>query len=230
MNLSLLRRVEILAKCDYRQFGPSPVVGVDEVGRGCLAGSVYAGAVMLKDSPLSHEFEGLIKDSKLLSEKRREEIAPQICKYHLVGIGFATVDEIDKLNILQASFLAMKRALQALDKKLLEETGQFLGVGGAGGHVLVDGRQKIPDLVGLPQTAIIKGDLRCLPISAASIVAKVVRDQYMRDLAHEYPVYGFEKHKGYGSQYHRQAIKVHGPSPYHRKTFRGVKEFLSNRS
>ena len=199
---------------DHTTFAPAPIVGVDEVGRGCLAGPVYAGAVCLRsdDSLL------LLTDSKLLSEKRRDEIAPLILNSHWVGIGSASVEEIDELNILQASLLAMKRAVEELEKQM----------GFSAGHVLVDGNQKIPDLK-RPQTTLVKGDLRCLPISAASIVAKVARDQLMRDLAEKFPVYGFEKHKGYGCKTHRDAIATHGPSVWHRQSFRGVKEHLPAR-
>lgn len=200
-----------IEKIDHRLFIPAPVVGVDEVGRGCLAGPVYAGAVALKSEEILNE----LTDSKLISEKRRERLAPCIHAHHWTGIGIATVEEIDELNILQASLLAMQRALVDLERNM----GLKLG------HVLVDGNQKIPGLL-TKQTTVIKGDLRCLPISAASIVAKVARDQLMRQLAKEFPVYGFEKHKGYGSESHRQAIVTHGACQHHRRSFRGVKEFI----
>lgn len=195
---------------NYMDFSPAPVVGVDEVGRGCLAGPVYAAAVCLKSSAHIEFFT----DSKAISESRREEIAPLILNAHWVGIGSASVEEIDSINILQASLLAMKRAVEDLEKKMGKRTG----------HLLVDGNQKVH--LDRLQTTIVKGDLRCLPISAASIVAKVTRDRLMREAAHEYPGYGFEKHKGYASDYHRAAIASLGPSPWHRRTFRGVKEHL----
>lgn len=201
---------------DWKAYGPFPVFGVDEVGRGCLAGPVYAAAAFLK----SDQHLDLLTDSKLLSEKRRELVAPLIQNDHEVCVAFATVDEIDELNILQASLLAMRRAVEGLASQL----------GVQSGHVLVDGNQKIPglgqSLPGFLQTPIVKGDLRAAPISAASIVAKVARDHLMIQLGKEFSGYGFEKHKGYGSLTHRKAIERLGPTPYHRKSFSGVKEYL----
>lgn len=198
----------ILPKIDWHEFGPVPVIGVDEVGRGCLAGPVYAAAVIFQSEALND----LVTDSKLLSEKRREELAEVILKDHHVGIGCASVDEIDQINILNAALLAMKRAVEAL--------------GVTSGHVLVDGNKKIPQLIGFEQTTIVKGDLRVAPISAASIVAKVTRDRLMKEMGVQYPVYGFEVHKGYSTPIHKQRIVAHGPCIEHRKTFAGVKEFF----
>lgn len=195
-------------KVDWRSFSPGPVIGVDEVGRGCLAGPVYASAVIFRSDILSD----LVTDSKLLSEKRRDELAEQIIKEHHVGIGYATVEEIDQINILQASLLAMKRAVEQLKVK--------------GGHVLIDGNQRIPNLLGFKQTTVIKGDLRVATISAASIVAKVTRDRLMAELGETLPHYGFSSHKGYSTQAHKAAIAQHGPCFAHRKTFAGVKEHL----
>ncbi len=197
----------MLKRFDWESVVPKPVIGVDEVGRGCLAGRVYAGAVCLKSDEIISEFT----DSKILSEKRREELAEHILNTHQASIAFATVEEIEKINILQASFLAMKRAV--------------MGLGLNQGHVLVDGHQTLPDLPGYVQTPLIKGDLRAAPISAASIVAKVARDRYMKGLANDFPVYGFEKHKGYATKIHQSAIQTHGPCVEHRKTFAGVKEW-----
>ncbi len=197
---------------DWKTFSPGPVVGVDEVGRGCLAGPVYASAVCLKSDHLADQ----LTDSKLLSEKRREELMPMILDHHWVGIGFATVEEIDELNIFHASMLAMKRAVENLEKEMKMPTG----------HLLVDGSFKVPGLT-CQQTALVKGDLRCAAISAASIVAKVTRDRLMKELAQKYPHYGFEAHKGYASPVHRKAISDVGPCLVHRKTFAGVKEHLA---
>ena len=194
-------------------------MGVDEVGRGCIAGPVYAAAVSFKSDSNLENLISQLTDSKLLSEKRREEIAPLILDCHHTGIGSASIEEIDKINILQASLLAMKRAIENLEKQMNKVSG----------HILIDGNQKIKNFDRL-QTTIIKGDLRCAPISAASIVAKVARDHLMREYAVQWPEYGFEKHKGYGSEFHRELIKRIGPAPCHRKTFKGVKEFLSARS
>ncbi len=191
---------------DYSQLLPNPIIGVDEVGRGCLAGPVFAAAVIL---PSDFSVEG-ITDSKLLSEARREILAELIHNHCHVGIGFASVGEIDRLNILQASLLAMKRAIENLE----------IGMG----HVLVDGNQRIPNLEGYRQTTVIKGDLRAVPIGAASIVAKVARDTMMKRLAESHNVYGFEKHKGYASSVHIKAIQKHGPCVHHRSTFAGVRE------
>jgi ribonuclease HII len=138
-----------------------------------------------------------------------------IQKAHWTAIGFATVEEIDELNILQASLLAMKRAIENLERQMGQKAGR----------VVIDGNFKIPNL-DRPQTTLVKGDLRCAPISAASIVAKVARDQVMKDLGVQYPSYGFESHKGYASPNHREAIEKWGPCQVHRKTFAGVKEWL----
>lgn len=196
---------------DWRSYLPAPVVGVDEVGRGCLAGPVYAAAVCLK----SDEGVSQLTDSKLLSEKRREELFPEILKHHWVGIGFATVEEIDEINIFQASMLAMKRAVEQVENQM-----QMLS-----GHLLVDGSFQVPGL-DRKQTTLVKGDLRCASISAASIVAKVTRDHLMKELGLDFPQYGFESHKGYASVTHRKAIERFGPCKFHRRTFSGVKEHL----
>lgn len=184
------------------------MIGVDEVGRGCLAGSVYAAAAIL-----TPEFSVAgVTDSKLLSELRREQLVPEILAQARVCVAFADVDEIAELNILQATFLAMRRAIE--------------GLGVQTGHLLVDGNQKIPKLASsFQQTTLVKGDLRAAPIAAASIVAKVTRDRYMVELAERFPGYGFEKHKGYGSPEHKSAIQRLGPCLEHRRTFAGVREF-----
>jgi ribonuclease HII len=191
----------------WKGLHPDPVVGVDEVGRGCLAGPVFAAAVIL---PENLPFSGLT-DSKKLSEKRREELSLLIHQHCQVSIAFASVIEIDQFNILQASLLAMKRAVEGLN---IESA-----------HVIVDGNQKIPQLT-MEQTTVIKGDLRAEPIAAASIVAKVYRDQQMKDLAKDYPGYGLEDHKGYATASHKQAIAQLGPQFFHRKSFAGVKEHI----
>ena len=193
---------------DWQDFGPAPVIGVDEVGRGCLAGPVYAAAVIFNPKIDVSEYTV----SKLMSEARREEMALQISEFHRSGIGFATVEEIDQLNIFHASQLAMVRAIEKLKIRR--------------GHVLVDGKFTLPGLKGLKQTAIIKGDLRCKPISAASILAKVTRDQLMKTLHQEFPVYGFAKHKGYATPAHKELIKINSPCLWHRRSFAGVKEHI----
>lgn len=195
---------------------PTPFIGIDEVGRGCLAGPVCAGVVILNDKfPVKH-----FLDSKTLSEEKREALATEIREYHHWSIGWASVEEIDEINIRQATFLAMTRALRGLETKL----EGVINV--KSGTLLIDGRDRIADLKEYKQLPIIKGDQHMRCISAASIVAKVARDQLMAELAKDFPIYGFEKHKGYATEIHRQAIAAAKPSIHHRKTFGGVKEHL----
>ncbi|MEY4616011.1 MAG: hypothetical protein RJB66_971 [Pseudomonadota bacterium] len=197
----------VFEKIDWRLITPGPVIGVDEVGRGCLAGPVYAGAAIL----LSEAVESELTDSKLLSEEKRERLSEQIKTHHRVCVAWATEEEIDKLNIFQASLLAMRRAVE--------------GLGVTSGHILVDGKFPIPNMKNFVQTPLIKGDLRAAPISAAAICAKVARDQFMQALALNYPGYGFEKHKGYATEEHRHAIQKIGPCRVHRRSFGGVREY-----
>jgi ribonuclease HII len=206
---------------EWRSFLPAPVIGVDEVGRGCLAGPVYAGAAVLRDwqtcgdkieSAELKKLEEALTDSKLLTPKKREYLAQQIQQVYQISIASASEAEIEEINIFQASLLAMKRAIE--------------GLGAKNGHVLVDGKFKITNLKVFQQTPLIKGDLRAAPISAAAICAKVARDQKMLELAEKYPNYGLEKHKGYATEVHRNAIKKWGPTPIHRRTFDGVREYL----
>ena len=189
---------------DYLSFTPKPLVGVDEAGRGCLAGPVFAGAVILN-------FPQKFKDSKLLKPEQRQISAKEIKKNHLFGIGTASLREIEELNIHQASLLAMKRAV---DRLCLSK-----------GHLLIDGKFPIKQLSYLSQTPIIKGDRRVSPIAAAGILAKTERDKLLFKYGNQYPQYGFEKHKGYATEQHKTAIKKHGPCPLHRRTFSGVREY-----
>ena len=193
---------------DYQQFNPKPVIGVDEAGRGCLAGPVFAGAVILN-------FPEKFWDSKSLSPQRRKELAQIIKNRHRYGVGTASVEEIDTLNIHQASLLAMKRAVENLNIKE--------------GHLLIDGKFTIPGLKGFPQTPLIKGDQRADPIMAASIIAKTERDKLLRSFQKDYPKYLFSEHKGYATKKHKAAIKQYGPCPLHRKSFSGVREYISDR-
>lgn len=185
---------------------PPPFIGVDEAGRGCLAGPVYAAAVALKNN------ERRYSDSKTISPQQRAELALHICKNHNFGIGCASVAEIEQINILQASLLACKRAVLSLKLKK--------------GTVLIDGSFIIPDLPQFFQRSIIKGDAKINAISAASILAKHSRDRQMQKFSHQYPGYGFEKHKGYPTAFHNKAIQNLGPCSIHRKSFSGVKEYL----
>ena len=184
------------------------ICGVDEAGRGPLAGPVYAAAVIL---PKHLHIPGLT-DSKKLSDKRRRDLYPIICDQALAyGIGFATEQEIDEINILQATFLAMERAMAQL--KIRPDLA------------LIDGnRQKD---FGLPVKTIVKGDSRSANIAAASVLAKVSRDDWMISMAEKYPEYGFEIHKGYGTRAHYQALEAYGPSPIHRMSF--LKKFYGEK-
>lgn len=191
-----------------------PIIGIDEVGRGCLAGPVYAAAVILKsDKDITTYF-----DSKTIQESDRQKLSDSVLRHHHAEVGIATVAEIDKINIRQASFLAMRRAVEQLILKNSITTGTLL----------IDGRDKLPDFEHFQQLAIIKGDEKVRVISAASLVAKVARDQFMTTLSEQFEHYGFAKHKGYGTKYHRKQIQTHGPTAWHRQTFSGVKEFLQN--
>lgn len=182
------------------------VAGVDEVGRGALFGPVVAAAVILPDHALAKLMAAEIKDSKQLSSQRRTQLAQQICALAIDWkIGFATNAEIDRMNILRATLLAMKRAVLKLKVQPA--------------LCLVDGNQSILDLL-VPQQTIVKGDERSLAIASASIVAKVWRDDLIVRLAAKYPMYDLERNKGYGSQRHQMALRKYGPSPLHRKSFR----------
>ena len=176
------------------------IAGVDEVGRGCLAGPVIAAAVIFKNN-----IPGL-KDSKKLSIKKRQELSLIIMENSYFSFGSASVKEIDEINILQASLLAMKRAILNLSVKP--------------GKILIDGVHK-PDLDIDTQT-IIKGDSYIDEISAASIIAKVYRDNLMLQFDKKYPNFHFSSHKGYGTKLHKAAINKYGITPVHRKTFKGV--------
>lgn len=195
---------------------PGPLIGIDEVGRGCLAGPVCAGVVILNDKfPIKH-----FLDSKTLTEEKREALAKEIREHHHWALGWASVEEVDEINIRQATFLAMTRAVRTLEQKIKDQLNMKTGT------LLIDGRDRVSDLKDYQQLPIIKGDQHMRCISAASIIAKVARDQLMAELAKDFPVYGFEKHKGYATEIHRTAIENFKPTIHHRKTFGGVKEHL----
>ena len=181
------------------------ISGVDEVGRGCLAGPVVTASVILpQDEDVLFKLRK-VNDSKALSEKKRNELFEIIKENALdYSIGIASANVIYEINILQATFLAMRRALQSLE--INPE------------YVLVDGNKTIPNII-KPQKAIVKGDSNSLSIAAASILAKVTRDKIMLALDDHYPQYAFEKHKGYPTEVHRNAIKEYGLSDIHRVTF-----------
>ena len=180
--------------------GYAVVCGVDEAGRGPLAGPVYAAAVILPDG-----LEELgINDSKKMTEKKREALFDIICDNAVAyGIGFATEKEIDEINILNATFLAMRRAVEAMGEKP--------------DLVLVDGNRK--PITGYEEVTVVKGDAKSISIAAASILAKVSRDRYMKELAERHPEYKFEQHKGYGTKLHYEMIEQYGILPDHRRSF-----------
>ena len=182
------------------------IAGVDEVGRGSLVGPVYAAAVIL-DKSINHK---ILKDSKTLSNNKREELYKYIKKNSIWAIGQASIKEIEKINILQASLLAMKRAILKLNKKP--------------SLVLIDGN-KLPNLKNYKLKCIIKGDQKIPSISAASIIAKVTRDKFITKLSNEFNNYGWDTNSGYGTKEHLSAIKIFGITKYHRKTFSPISNF-----
>lgn len=180
--------------------GYKSVCGVDEAGRGPLAGPVCAAAVILPEGVI---IDG-VNDSKKLSEKKRESLFDVIREQALsYSIAYATVDEIEEINILNATMLAMRRAIDGLDIKA--------------DYAMIDGN-KIPP-IDIDAECIVKGDAKSMSIACASILAKVSRDRLLYKYAEEYPMYGFDKHKGYGTKAHREAILKYDPCPYHRKSF-----------
>ena len=183
--------------------------GCDEAGRGCLAGPVFAAAVIL---PSNFECEEL-NDSKQISEKMRYKLREIIEKEAIAwAVSNVSHEEIDKINILNASFLAMNNAVKAL--KIAPE------------HLLIDGN-RFRTTSQIPYTCIVKGDGKLMPIAAASILAKTYRDDYMKKIDTEFPIYGWKQNKGYGTAAHRKALKEFGISPYHRKSFHLKEEQLS---
>lgn len=188
--------------------GFSRVAGIDEAGRGPLAGPVVASAVILPERVNLHKLD----DSKKLSPKRREQLFEAIYEQAIsIGIGIVDPVEIDRINILQASLLSMRMAVENLRPPP--------------DYLLVDGIFPVELL--LPQEVVKHGDSRCRSIAAASIIAKVTRDRLMKLYDEEFPEFGFGRHKGYGTKEHRKAIRTFGCCPIHRKTFRGVKEYAA---
>lgn len=183
------------------------ICGIDEAGRGPLAGPVYAAAAILGNNfP-----RGILNDSKKLSEAKRNELRQIICENALAwGVSWASHSEIDNINILQASLLAMKRAFEEMEKKCAFPLGENISV-------IIDGVH-VPQLR-VPCKAVIKADAQIPEVMAASILAKTARDSYMCEMAKIYPQYGYEKHKGYPTKAHRQLILKYGPSPIQRMSF-----------
>lgn len=214
----------------YIRQGMRFVVGVDEVGRGPLVGSVVACAASLLSEKCSWRNEekkmwGYIRDSKTLSELKREALYDFIQERFVLGVGSVSSETIDRINILQATFLAMKKAISDWKRKMMalkkgegiEEIERIM--------FLVDGNMIIPNIT-LSQKAVERGDSFIKSISAASIVAKVVRDREMKELDKKYPQYGFLRHKGYGTREHMEALQKFGPIKDHRKSFAPVRKCL----
>jgi len=204
--------------------GYKVIAGIDEVGRGPLAGPVVAAALVLSSkSPLHFGGQGIttdklkeIKDSKKLAEKKREELYEVIREeFDEVGIGICDQGTIDKINILQAGFLAMKKAIGSLKNKP--------------DFIMLDGKFLIPNC-SYQQQAIIHGDNLVFSIAAASIIAKVTRDRIMKEMHEQYPQYCFDQHKGYGTKLHLEQLRAHGPCQIHRRSFGPVKRLLKHKN
>ena len=217
------------------------VIGIDEVGRGPLAGPVVAAAVVSRNFQSASSADGfpisndknfiknldLIRDSKTLSEKQRESLFDFINENFFVGVGLCDHETIDRMNILEASFLAMKKAINELSR-IIDRVSQAENrstIHDTRTMILVDGNKKIPNL-SMDQRAIVGGDKLVKSISAASIIAKVTRDRMMKEFHGKYPEYGFDKHKGYGTKFHVDALTKNGPCEIHRKTFEPVKTLV----
>lgn len=185
------------------------ICGVDEVGRGPLAGPVVAAAAILPPEGLPPEIACKINDSKKLSDKQREALFPHLTTLCTYAVAQSSVEEIDSLNILHASLLAMTRAVRGLSQ--------------TPDHALIDGN-KLPKDLPCPASTIVKGDSKSLSIAAASIIAKVTRDRMMRELALEHPAYGWEHNAGYGTAIHLAALQTHGVTIWHRTSFAPVRE------
>lgn len=189
------------------QNGYKFVCGVDEAGRGPLAGPVCAAAVIL---PIDAEIEGL-NDSKKLSEKKREALFPVICEKAIAySVAFGSLEEIEELNILEATYFAMNRAIEALPKQA--------------DFALIDGN-RVPKDIKIPCQTVVKGDAKSCSVAAASVLAKVTRDRLLLEYDEQYPQYNFKKHKGYGTKEHTDLILKYGPCPIHRMSF--LKKLLS---
>ena len=190
------------------------IVGVDEVGRGPLAGPVTAAAVFFDRQKITSDLLTKIDDSKKIAQKKRAKISKQIESIAIIGIGWASSGEIDQLNILEATMLAMQRAIFSLQKQIILDPD----------YILIDGN-KVPRL-GFPSKAIVRGDEKSLSIAAASIVAKSKRDAFMTSLSKLYPGYGWEKNAGYGTREHLAAIEREGITVHHRRSFKPIANYL----
>ena len=195
-----------------RALGRNVIVGIDEAGRGPWAGPVVAGAAVLDSACLPDVLRAGLDDSKKLTAARREALFAALTDHARIGVGIATVAEIDRINILQATLAAMARAVDALGAPPPD-------------HALVDGNR--PPRLACPVECVVKGDGRSLSIAAASIVAKVTRDRIMAELAAAHPGYGWERNAGYGTAEHSAALDRIGPTPHHRRSFKPVAERLA---
>ena len=190
------------------------IVGVDEVGRGPLAGPVTAAAVFVDRQKITSDLLTKIDDSKKIPQKQRATISKQIEGIAIIGIGWASSSEIDQLNILEATMLAMQRAIFSLRKQIILDPD----------YILIDGN-KVPRL-DFPSKAIVRGDEKSISIAAASIVAKSKRDAFMTSLSKLYPCYGWEKNAGYGTREHLAAIEREGITVHHRRSFKPIANYL----
>ena len=190
------------------------IVGVDEVGRGPLAGPVTAAAVFVDRQKITLDLLTKIDDSKKIPKKKRAIISKQIESIAIIGIGWASSGEIDQLNILEATMLAMQRAIFSLRKQIILDPD----------YILIDGN-KVP-ILEFPSRAIVRGDKKSLSIAAASIVAKSKRDAFMTSISKLYPCYGWEKNAGYGTREHLAAIESEGITAHHRRSFKPIAKYL----
>ncbi len=190
------------------------IIGVDEVGRGPLAGPVTAAAVFVDRQKITLDLSTKIDDSKKIPQKKRATISKQIEGIAIIGIGWASSGEIDQLNILEATMIAMQRAVLSLRKQIILDPD----------YILIDGN-KVPSF-DFPSKAIVRGDEKSLSIAAASIVAKSKRDAFMTSLSKLYPCYGWEKNAGYGTREHLVAIERNGITAHHRRSFKPIANYL----
>ncbi len=213
---------------DFLDKGFKVIIGIDEVGRGPLAGPVVACACALKnpdklvniEKNFSEKSWEYLKDSKKISQKKREELVGFIKDHFYIGLGIVESQIIDEINILQATFLAMKKALDEIYKNNNLSKNALL---------LIDGNKIIPN-VSFEQVCVVRGDNISKTIASASIVAKVFRDDLMIEYSKEFPEYDLDKNKGYGTKKHRQALELYGATPIHRKSFATVRQFLISKT
>lgn len=222
MKIATFEKERILQKNGY-----DIIAGIDEVGRGPLAGPVMTAACVIKDvndfdSDCEDEDWRLVRDSKLLSEKQRLKVFEFIHGKFFIGVGESSPETIDRINILQATFLAMKKAVTALENEI-DKTSVYVDAERM--MILIDGNQLIPNFT-REQMYVAKGDQIVKSIAAASIIAKVTRDALLVKYDTKYPAYGFAQHKGYGTKVHMTALRKYGATPIHRKSFAPVKRVL----